>query len=103
MIALEDETQRQNRCRGRPRIEITEAALLNLLELQFTQVEIAKLYGCQEKNFEYGLDDLVRFTDISDQGLDELVSQFVNAFPCAGQKTLAQNFTSQEIQSQGSQ
>ena len=28
VIALEDETQRQSKCRGRPRIEITEAELL---------------------------------------------------------------------------
>ena len=28
VIALEDETHRQSRCRGRPRIEITEAELL---------------------------------------------------------------------------
>lgn len=138
MIALEDETQRQSRYRGRPKVEITEADLLNLLELQFTQVEIAKLYGCSPRTIrrilEYGLEDFVRFSDISDQHLDELVTQFVNAFPCAGQKTLAgylqsqsyhiqrwriresmlrvdpwgdrtknaQNFTLQEIQSQGS-
>ena len=100
MIALEDETQRQSRCRGRPRIEITEAELLNLIELQFTQVEIAKLYGCSSRTIrrrilEYGLEDSVRFNDISDQSLDELVSQFVNAFPCAGQKTLAGYLQSQ--------
>jgi len=34
------------RCRGRPEILITEPELQNLLELQFTQVEISKLYGC---------------------------------------------------------
>ena len=34
---------------------------------------------------EYDLEDLVRFSDISDQHLDELFTQFVNAFPCAGQ------------------
>lgn len=64
--------------------------LLNLLELQFTQVEIANLYGCSPRTvrrriLEYGLE----FSDISDQSLDELGSQFVNAFLCAGQKTLA--------------
>lgn len=99
MIALEDETQRQSRYRGRPRVEITEADLLNLLELQFTQVEIAKLYGCSPRTIrrilEYGLEDFVRFSDISDQHLDELVTQFVNAFPCAGQKTLAGYLQSQ--------
>lgn len=96
MITVADETHRQSRYRGpgRPRIEITEAELLNLLELQFTQVEIAKLYGCSPRTIrrrilEYDFEHLVRFSDISDQQLDELVTQFVNAFPCAGQKTLA--------------
>ena len=37
----------------------------------------------------------MRFSDISDQSLDKLVSQFVNAFPCAGQKTLAGYLQSQ--------
>lgn len=101
MIALEDETQRQSRCRGGPRIEITEAELLNLLELQFTQAEIAKLYGCSPRTIrrrilDYGLENFVRFSDISDQNLDELVSQFVNTFPCAGQKTLAGYLHSQD-------
>ena len=79
---------------------ITEAELLNLLELQFTQVEIAKLYGCSPRTIrrrilEYGLENYVGFSDISDQSLDELVSQFVNSFPCAGQKTLASYLHSQ--------
>ena len=45
--AVEDEAQRQvRRGRGRPEVVITEPELRNLLELQFTQVEISKLYGC---------------------------------------------------------
>ena len=44
--AAEDEAQRQLRRRGRPEIVITRQELQNLLNLQFTQVEISKLYGC---------------------------------------------------------
>ena len=93
--ALEDEAQRQaRRCRGRPEIVITEPELRNLLELQFTQVEISKLYGCSPRTISrrissYGLQEFVRFSDISDQDLDALVSRFVVTFPRAGQNTLA--------------
>lgn len=41
-----DQLQRQSRCRGRPAVCITEPEMRNLLELHFTQVEIAKLFGC---------------------------------------------------------
>ena len=41
---MEDEMHRSHhRSRGRPKIQITEHELLNLLELRFTQVEIASL------------------------------------------------------------
>jgi len=105
LVDLAEERQRQMRCKGRPKIEITKVELLNLLELQFTQVEIAKLHGCSPRTIrrrilEFGLDDFVRFTEINDQNLDDLVCQFVNAFPCAGQKTLAGYLHSQNYRIQ---
>ena len=97
---IEDQLQRQSRCRGRPAIRITEHELCNLLELHFTQVEIAKLFGCSTRTvrrriLEYGFQEVIRFTDINDQSLDELVTNFVTNFPCAGQKTLAGYLESQ--------
>ena len=91
---MEDEAQRQvRRCRGRPEILITESELWNLLELQFTQVEISKLYGCSPQTISriitFRLQGFVRFSDISDQDLDVLVSQFVVIFLNTGQNTLA--------------
>lgn len=91
---VEDEAQRQvRRCRGRPEIAITQPELQNLLELQFTQVEISKLYGCFPRTIRrilsYGLEEFVRFSDINDHDLDTLVSRFVATFPNAGQNTLA--------------
>ena len=105
IVGPEEERQRQMRCKGRPKIEITEVELLNLLELQFTQVEIAKLHGCSPRTIrrrilEFGLDDFVRFSEISNQNLDDLVSQFVNAFLCAGQKSLAGYMHSQNYRIQ---
>ena len=93
--AVEDEAQRQvRRCRGRPEIVITEPELRNLLELQFTQVEISRLYGCSPRTvrrriLSYGLQEVIEFSDINDHDLDGLVSQFVVTFPNAGQNTLA--------------
>ena len=92
---MEDEMHRSHhRSRGRPKIQITEHELLNLLELRFTQVEIASLYGCSARTvrrriLSYNLQEMIEFSELSDEDLDELVAQFVNIFPCAGQKTLA--------------
>ena len=64
--AVEDEAQRQvRRCRGRPKVVITEPELRNLLELQFTQVEISRLYGCSPRTIRrrissYGLQEFIR-------------------------------------------
>ena len=47
LTAMEDEMQRDiRRSVGRPAIRITELELRNLLELHFSQAEIAKLFGC---------------------------------------------------------
>ena len=61
------------------------------MELQFSQVEIASLYGCSARTIRrrilsYNLQEMIEFSKISDVDLDELVAQFVNIFPCAGQK-----------------
>ena len=101
LTAVEDEMQRaRHRSRGRPCINITESELQNLLELWFTQVEIAKLFGCSPRTvrrriLSYGLQEYVTFSVINDQDLDELVKQFVTNFPCAGQKTLSGHLQAQ--------
>ena len=79
---------------GRPRLNISEAQLLTLLEQDFTQVEIAKVFGCSAKTIrrrilEHGLTDAIQHSSISDAELDTLVEDFVINFPTAGQKTLA--------------
>ena len=95
LASIEDEMQRDNRCcRGRPTICITEAELRNLIELHFSQVEISKLYGCSARTIrrrilEYGLQEAIEYSTLSNQDLDEIVANFVVDFPCAGLKTLA--------------
>ena len=46
---VEEEKQKLTRRRGRPMISISEQELIELLQLQFTQTEIAKMYGCSHR------------------------------------------------------
>lgn len=87
-------SDQEYRGRGRPSLNIPECALSNLLEQDFTQVEIAKIFGCSAKTIhrriaKFGLMHFIRYTEISDSELDTIVSNFVSNFPTAGQKTLA--------------
>ena len=73
--------------------------LSNLLEQEFTQVEIAKMLGCSPRTIhrrivEFGLDRFIQYSPISDAELDELVVNFVANFPTAGQKQLARHLSS---------
>ena len=101
LTAMEDEMQRDiRRSVGRPAIRITELELRNLLELHFSQAEIAKLFGCcartiRRRILEYGLEGIIEYSTIDDQDLDDIVTNFVADFPCAGQKTLAGYLNSQ--------
>ena len=72
---------------------ISEQELIELLQLQFTQTEIANMYGCSHRTVrrriaQFGLEEFIRYDDIDDRGLDATVSEFVVSFPCAGQKTI---------------
>jgi hypothetical protein len=80
--------------RGRLTLDIPEHALSSLLELDFTQVEIAEIIGCSTRTvhrriLDFGLSRFTEYTQISDSQLDDLVGDFVSNFPTAGQKTLA--------------
>lgn len=82
------------RYRGRPQLNIHEQVLTQLLEQEFTQVEIAQILGCSAKTIhrrivQFGLSCFNEYTEISDAQLDHLVQDFVCNFPTAGQKMLA--------------
>ena len=73
--------------------------LSNLLEQEFTQVEIAKMLGCSPRTIhrrivEFGLDRFIQYSPISDAEWDELVVNFVANFPTAAQKQLAGHLSS---------
>lgn len=83
-----------NRRPGRPALNISEHVLSSLLEQDFTQVEISKIFGCSTKTVhrrivDFGLSDSIQYSMVSDDALDELVHNFVLNFPTSGQKTLA--------------
>lgn len=97
---IEDIRERNARSVGRPRISISELELRQLLEMEFSQVEIGKLLGCSPRTIrrrilDYGLQYIQEFSQMSDADLDELVTTFVSNFPSAGQKTLAGYLLSQ--------
>ncbi len=88
----------RNNTTGRP-LNISKVQLSALLELEFTQVEIAKIFGCSSKTIhrrvlQFGLDQFTSYSAISDEKLDEVVLNFVSNFPTSGQKQLAGHLTS---------
>ena len=93
LSGMVEERQKIMRRRGRPVVLISKDDLINLTQLQFTQTEIAKLYGCSSRTIhrrinQFDLDDLIRYDDITDNELDHVVCCFVLSFPSAGQNTL---------------
>ena len=90
---IEEDREVVLRRRGRPSIPILEAELVTLLELHFSQSDIAKLFGCSARTIRrqidhFGLGNVIAYDNISDADLDGIVSNFVLSFPTAGQKTL---------------
>lgn len=88
------EQQATARLPGRPRLGISRDQLEYLLDQQFTQVEIAHVFGCSPKTIHrrivlFGLPTTHEYSLITDSELDEIVEEFVSRFPTAGQKTLA--------------
>ena len=84
---------------GRPRLNISREQLETLLDQQFTQVEISKIYGCSPRTIhrrilEFGLSSVCQYSAMSDSELDSVVEEFVASFPTAGYKMLAAHLNS---------
>ena len=97
---IQEEKKKAMRHRGRLVIAVSQEALVNLLQLDFTQVEIAKLCCCSPRTIrrrilQFGLDDLVMYDEIADDDIDCLTGHFVLSFPFAGHKTLEGHLKSQ--------
>ena len=96
MVRAIQECKEEFRCShmmGRPQIAISEEQLTFLLELQFSNQEIACLFGISPRTIrhriiQFGLQDQVDFTDIEDTCLDAITQQFVDTHPNSGQRSL---------------
>lgn len=80
--------------RGRPQIPICEQQLLTLLELQFSNHDIASLLQVSTRTIrrrilQFGLQDVATFSEMGDAELDAITSQFVHTHPNSGERSLA--------------
>ena len=85
---------RRSRLRGRPQIPISEEQLMSLLELQFSNQEIARLLCVSPRTIRrrillFGLQDDANFTTMDDTCLDAITQQFTDTHPNSGERSLS--------------
>lgn len=78
--------------RGRPKLQIAQGQLVELLQSHFSVLDIARLFGCSPKTIyrrmhEYGIMDALH-SFLTDGDLDRIVERFVLAHPNCGQRML---------------
>ena len=88
-----DEGYRQH-ATGRPQIPISEEQLVTLLDLHFSNVDIANMLQVSPRTvrrriIQYGLQEEASFTEVSDTDLDTITRQFVDTHPNSGERSLA--------------
>ena len=85
--AAVDQSTVQHR-RGRPAIDIPEEQLELLLEHHFTEADIARMMQVSPRTIrriiQYGFETFTTYSDISDSGLDEITTNFVQSHPYSG-------------------
>ena len=79
--------------RGRPRFQIPLENLRFLLEKKFKIAEIANLFGTSKSTIERRMKDLglsatTMFSSLSDEQLDEIISEIQRDFPNIGSKRM---------------
>ena len=79
--------------RGRPRLQIPCENLRFLLEKNFKVAEIANIYGTSKSTIERRMKDLglsarAMFSSLSDEQLDEIISEIQHDFPNIGCKRM---------------
>ena len=77
------------RRRGRPKLGIRKEQLVYLINLNFSVVDIARLFGISKRTMhrrmsEYGLSIASTYSDIEDDDLDEIVRGILQDFPRTG-------------------
>ena len=84
---------RRRRSKGRPQIPIDEELLKFLLATHFSRTDIARMLQVSYKTItrrinQYGFENDVMFSNISDSDLDSITEQFIHAHPNSGERTL---------------
>ena len=79
--------------KGRPQIPISEEQLVYLIELHFCSTDIARFYNVSPRTIrrriiQYGLEENIAFSDISDLQLDIITKEFVGMHPNSGGRSL---------------
>ena len=87
--ALSSNIHQSQRQRGRPKLNIRKEQLEYLLDLDFSVATIARLYNVSKRTMhrrmsEYGFSISSRYTEISDDDLDETVREVLRKFPRTG-------------------
>ena len=80
--------------RGRPQIAITEDQLAGLMELHFSNRDIANLFHVSPRTIrrriiQFGLEDHSDYSDINDTSLDAITTQFVFHHPNSGERSFS--------------
>ena len=79
---------------GRPQIAISEDQLAGLMELHFSNRDIANLFHVSPRTIrrriiQFGLEDHSDYSDINDTSLDAITTQFVFHHPNSGEKSFS--------------
>ena len=88
------DSYRCSKSRGRQRIQVTEEQIATLLELHFSNRDIAGLLGVSARTIrrriiEDGLEQDAEYSELQDGELDDFTKQFVDTHPNSGQRSLA--------------
>ena len=103
---LVDEHHRlHTRMRGRPLISITEDQLSGLMELHFSNRDIANLLHVSPRTIrrriiQFGLEEQSAYSKINDSSLDAFTQQFVNHHPHSGERSFTGFLRSQGLRIQ---
>ena len=92
LVDHQEKLRNQPLPRGRPKLQITEGQLRELLQSHFSVVSIAQLFSCSTKTIyrwihEFSLTGTLQ-SPIGARDLDEIVLSFVQAHPTSGQRLL---------------
>ena len=97
VVATVQQILDESRChrrQGRPKVPVREDQLVTLLELQFSNQDIANLLQVSARTvrrriIEYGLVEDYSFSTIGDTDFDAITRQFVDSHPNSGERSLS--------------